>query len=448
MLIEEFNKFISEKRLANKTDKILLAVSGGADSVVMLDLFAKSGFDISIAHCNFLLRGKNSDKDEKFVTKLAFEYDIKIFTKTCTTKSFSKENKISIEMAARQLRYEWFEDLVEKQNFTKIATAHHLNDTVETILLNLSKKTGIKGLTGIPISNRKIIRPLLFASKDRILHYCTENNLSFRTDESNLQNKYQRNKIRNQIIPRFEEISPAFVENVAQTAEYLQQYVDFFKTRMKKFKDLCVFYKDYSVRINTKKMFEYQPIKLFLYEFLKEYDFNSSQVNDILVSINSVGKQFFANKNRLIIDREEIIITNIKSEQRKSNFSINYNDYDIVIHDKQVDALHISMKIYNREDINLKKNQNFAFLDFDKIKYPLLIRKWEVGDFFIPFGMNSKKKLSNFFSDNKFSLIDKENTWLLTSENKIIWVIGHRIDNRFRISDKTQKVIVFEKLEK
>lgn len=445
-MLKSFQNFISEKKLANKNDKILLAVSGGADSVVMLNLFSLSNFRIAIAHCNFLLRGLNSDKDQKFVSDLAKKYKIQLFSKTCNAKLYAKKNKISIEMAARELRYNWFFELASKHKFTKIATAHHQNDSVETILLNLSKKTGIKGLTGIPAINNNIIRPLLFANKRQILNYCTTNNLKYRTDQSNFDNNYQRNKIRNNIIPEFEKISPSFVDNVAQTAKYLQQYVDFFKSKFKKFKNLCVYYNDFSIHINTKKIIEFEPLNLFMFEFLKEYGFNSSQVNNIISSLNSVGKQFYAEQNRIIINRNELIITNLQSENKKKNYFINYNDQNITINNKQVDALILKIKILNRNETEISKNKNIAMFDFDKLKFPLKIRKWKAGDFFIPLGMHNKKKLSNFFADNKFSLIDKENTWLLTSDDEIVWIISHRIDNRYKITENTQKIIVFEKI--
>lgn len=444
-MLKKFLNFISEKQLANTNDKILLAVSGGADSVAMLDLFSKSDFNISIVHCNFLLRDKNSNEDQKFVAKLADIYKVELFSKNCQTIQYSEQKKISIEMAARELRYNWFYELAAKHKFTKIATAHHQNDSVETILLNLSKKSGIKGLTGIPAINNNVIRPLLFANKKQILGYCTKNNLIFRTDESNFDNNYQRNKIRNNIIPEFEKISPAFVENVIQTAKYLQQYIDFFKSKLKNFKDRCVLYNDYSVSINTKKIIEFEPIELFLYEFLKEYGFNSSQVSNIISSINSVGKQFYANQNRIIINRNELIITNLYTEDKEKSYFINYSDQNIIINNKQVDAMELNMKIINRSETKISKSTNIAMFDFDKLKFPLLIRKWKEGDYFFPLGMNNKKKISDFFTDKKFSLIDKENTWLLTSNNQIIWVISHRIDNRFKITENTQKIIIFEK---
>lgn len=443
-LQKRFLDYISNKRLVNKNEKILLAVSGGVDSVVMLDLFAKLGFKIAIAHCNFLLRNENSDLDEKFATNLAFEYNIKLFTKHCDAAVFAKKNKISVEMAARQLRYSWFNEIANKQNYSKIATAHHLNDSVETILLNLSKKTGLKGLTGIPVKNKNIIRPLLFASKQEILDYSKKNNLTYRTDHTNFENDYQRNKIRNIIIPEFEKITPAFSQNVAQTSEYLSQYYQLFEYRMKKFKDFCIFYSNFSVKIKIKKMFEFKPIDLFLFEFLRNYGFNSAQVKGVLASLNSVGKQFFAEKNRLVIDRDEIIITNQFEEEKKKSYIVEITDENININNFQVDALNLSKKVVNIEDMKLIKNSDFAFLDFDKLQFPLKLRKWNVGDSFFPYGMKSKKKLSKYFTDKKFSLIDKENTWLLTSKDDIIWVVGHRIDNRYRINSQTKKVVVFK----
>ena len=440
---KEFIKNIEEKNLTNKNEKILIAVSGGADSVVLLDLFVKSKFDVAIAHCNFKLRKNDSNLDEDFVKNLSKKYNIPFFIKICDAKDYSEKNKISIEMAARKLRYDWFEQIAKDNYFDKIATAHHSNDSVETILLNLSRKTGIRGLIGIPEKNKRLIRPLLFVSKKQIIEYCNKNKLKFRTDKTNFETKFQRNKIRHLIIPEFEKINPAFSSNVLKTAENLKLYQQFFDIHFEKFKNECVEIKNNIIKINIEKLSDFEPKKLFLYEYIRIYNFNNAQTDSILQILNNQsGKIFYSDKYRLIKERNYLII-NIITEQKITEYFIEKNRESIVINTTATDKLELNCSFLEIEKIKLVKNKNVAFFDNDKLVFPLKIRKWQAGDFFKPYGMKGKKKkLSNFFKDNKLTQIEKENIWIIESAGRIIWIVGYRTAEDFKIDKQTSKVFI------
>lgn len=441
-MLEKFIQHIQSKNLANENDRILLTVSGGADSVTMLDLFAKSDFKFAIAHCNFKLRGKDSDEDEKFVEKIAEKYRVKCFSKVCHAQDYAEKNGVSIEMAARNLRYNWFDEVVEKYNFTKIATAHHSDDSVETILMNLSRKTGLKGLLGIPVKNKNIIRPLLFASKDEILEYCKINNLEFRTDKTNFETDFQRNKIRHLIIPEFQIINQAFSQNVLQTADNLKLHKQLLEKYLKKFKKKCVLQEGEVFKIRIDKFRKYEPIELFLYEYFKNYGFNFSQIKDISQSLeNQSGKRFYSDTHRLIKERDFLVLSR-KSESKQLSFKISENQEKFVAQKDQLDEIILKILKKNIEYTRIQTDEKIGFFDLKKIKYPLIIRKWEDGDVFRPIGMGGKrKKLSSYFKDQKFSQIEKENVWILESDDKIMWVIGYRIDERFKITEKTTDVL-------
>ena len=439
---KQLHNFISQEKLFNKTAKILIAISGGADSIVLLDLLINTGYSCAIAHCNFKLRGQESEKDALFVENLSKKYDLKYFYKEFNTKKYSTQNKISIEMAARELRYEWFEKIRKENNYDFIATAHHKNDSVETFLLNITRGTGIRGLTGIPAKNNYIVRPLLFADKNNILEYCETNKIIFRTDKTNFQSDYNRNKIRNKIIPFFEEINPAFNQNVSQNIEKFKEIEKIYSKEILREKNNCVSYLKEDILININKLKKIEPIKTYLYEFLLPYNFSPKIIEDIILSLNNIsGKKFFSQTHRLVKDRENLIISkqeqSIVSDCKKSIICINENQNKITFDNQTLEIKNICIT----PNFKIKKTNSIAYIDADNIQFPLIIRKWTAGDYFFPLGMNKAKKLSDFFIDEKFSLPDKENTWLLLSEKKIIWIIGQRIDNRFRITNKTEKCL-------
>jgi len=439
-MYNSFLKHIEKEKLLHKNDKILLAVSGGADSVVMTHLFSLSDFNFDIAHCNFKLRNKDSEKDEQFVKELAKKYKVKCFVKICNAYEYSIENNISIEMSARELRYKWFKQLSENHAYTKIATAHHLNDSVETILLNLARKTGIRGVLGIPVVNNNIIRPLLFASKEIILKYCKDNSLEFRIDKTNYENDFQRNKIRNLIIPEFEKINTAFSQNIIDSSKNISQYYELFKYQMKIFEENCVFYDDYGYEIDVLKLKKFKPVRLFLYEFLSPFGFNSSHIDNILqLGLNSSGKIIESEEYKLVLNRKKLYL-NKKSLIHNESFQISFEKNKRIFRENKFDELQIETEIIDSENFSINKSRSIANLDFDKLKFPLTIRKWKNGDFFYPLGMKGKKKISDFFTDKKFSSKEKNETWILEFQGNIIWIINHRIDERFKVTKKTKKI--------
>jgi tRNA(Ile)-lysidine synthase len=312
-VLNKIQKYNKDNELFSKNDKILLAISGGADSVLLFHLFFNLKLNFALAHCNFNLRNDDSKQDEIFVKNLAENYKIDLYVKSFETKEYAKENKVSIEMAARELRYNFFFEIADKHKFTKIATAHHKDDNVETILINLSRKTGLKGLTGIQNKNEKIIRPLLFATKKEIIEYCNINKIIYRTDKTNFETDFYRNKIRLKIIPEFENINPTFVNNVIETAENLKKLQTFFNIYFSEFEKKCISKKDNITTVKIEEIYNYKPIELFLYEYLKKYGFNSVTVSSICNSLEKQsGKEFLSDEYILVKERKELTITKLK----------------------------------------------------------------------------------------------------------------------------------------
>jgi tRNA(Ile)-lysidine synthase len=439
-MLEEFKKFVIKNSLLKKGSKILIAVSGGRDSVVLCELFYKAKFPFAIAHCNFQLRGKESNDDEIFVKKMASKYSVEFFSKSFETEKSSKENKMSIQEAARFLRYEWFEKIRSKNNFDFIATAHHKDDELETFFINLIRGTGIAGLHGILAKRGRIIRPLLFAGRKEIDEFVRINKLQFREDSSNTSDKYLRNKIRHKIMPLFEEANPSFrstlSEEIRRLSEVEKVYNYFIDANEKQI------LKGNSISVSALKKKPFASV--LLYEILRKYQFNSTVSEEIFSSLNSEsGKQFFSPTHRLVKDRKSFIITEFIPSKAKKKIFVSQNEKTLISPFKMEFCM-----VDNTNSFKISNDNKIACFDFDKLKFPLEIRKWKAGDFFYPLGMNKKKKLSNFFIDLKFSIPEKENVWLLCSGGQIIWVAGHRIDNRFKITEQTKKIYVIKLKDK
>ncbi|MBE9467260.1 MAG: tRNA lysidine(34) synthetase TilS [Bacteroidetes bacterium] len=441
-MFNKFNKYIENEKLFNKNDKILLTVSGGIDSVVMLNLFIKSELSFGIAHCNFNLRSSESDLDEKLVKQLAKKNNVEIHTVSFKTEEYAKSNGISIEMAARDLRYEWFEKIRRNFGYSYIATAHHKNDVIETFILNISRGTGIKGLCSIQTKMNKIIRPLLFASRPDIDKYCIKNNLQYREDASNASLKYKRNIIRHKILPELKNLNPNINNTIIDDIAIFNDVEKIYRSSVEEKKLKVLSKEDEKILINIKKLKKLNPLKTYLFEFLKPYNFQSQNVADIIKSLDNIsGKQFYSSSHYLIKDRDFLIISKIISNDDEKNFSLDKETTNIDL------PIALKVEITDNEvntDLSELKNEKFAFLDYDLLKFPLHIRKWVTGDYFYPIGMKKRKKLSDFFIDNKFSIIDKKNTWLLCSGKDIVWIIGKRIDNRFKMTNKTQKLFIIK----
>lgn len=431
-MVEEFKKFVKKNTLLEEGDKTLLTVSGGRDSVVLCELFYKAKFPFAIAHCNFQLRGKEANDDESFVKKLASKYKADFFSKRFQTKAFSKNNKLSVQQAARILRYQWFEEIRSKNSFDFISTAHHKDDELETFFINLIRGTGIAGLHGIMPKRGKIIRPLLFADRNEIDEFVKKNKLQFREDSSNASDKYLRNKIRHKILPLFEEINPSFKktlsDEIIRIGEVEKIYNHFISANEHRI------LKNNSISISGLKKSTFASV--LLYEILKKYHFNSDVSEEVFCSLDSEpGKQFFSPTHRLVKDRQKLIITKRNSPNAKEVFLVLHKEKRIIAPFK----IELS-KIENSDSFIIPKDNKIACLDFEKLKFPLEIRKWKEGDFFYPLGMKKKKKLSDFFIDIKLSLPEKENTWLLCSDGDIVYVLGKRIDERYKVGKQTKTI--------
>jgi len=416
--------------------KTYLAVSGGIDSMAMAHLFHKLELDFELLHCNFQLRADESDQDEIFVREIAERYSVKVHVKRFDTEKEATDKNFSIQMAARSLRYEWFEKIANEENVPYVAIAHNKNDNVETFFINLLRGTGLEGLTGISDVRGIFIRPLLFASREDIQQYVNAFEVSFREDSSNQSDKYSRNYIRHHIIPGFEELNSSFIdkmnenmERLSNTNKLLTQHVDEVKYEVTKEANGII-------KININRLNKLSSRLDYLYFLLKPLGFSWDQTERIVTAFSQPGKQFFSASHRLLIDREDLLVKMIDTTEVEG----------IILESEIKLMLPIKLDVSRHEMINISidKNPNVAFLDADQAVFPLVLRKWEKGDFFYPLGMNSPKKLSDFFIDKKLSIFDKENTFVLESNNKIIWVVGHRIDNRFKINEQTKKVLKIE----
>ncbi|MCP3658981.1 MAG: tRNA lysidine(34) synthetase TilS [Bacteroidetes bacterium] len=434
MLNQRFLDFIEKNNLIEKKSNIILSISGGVDSIVMLDLFNKLNFNFAIAHCNFKLRGKESELDCKFVEKISNRLKRKFYYFEFDTLNYSKQKKISIQMAARELRYKWLYELLEKYKFKNIATAHHINDNLETVFLNLIKGTGISGLRGILPKNKKIIRPLLFAIKDELIEYAKNNNLEWREDSSNKKNDYNRNKIRNVIVPEFKKINPNLEQTFSRNFDKFYQTELILKQKINEFKNQNLKENDELTIINIYSLKKEAYSSLILGELLKPFEFNYFQIKDIIEKEHSRGTRFLSNSHELTISENQILI---KPLVKKS-----IEVYEVKDKDKYLNLKHgsLSFKTIDKKDFILKKETNISLLDKSKLKFPLIIRKWQKGDKFQPLGMKNMKKISDFFIDNKINIFDKEKIYLIISNNDIVAIIGYRINEKYKITMSTQEI--------
>ncbi|HKK62579.1 MAG TPA: tRNA lysidine(34) synthetase TilS [Bacteroidales bacterium] len=435
-MVEAFKHKLKEFELSPAENTVMLAVSGGIDSVVLTDLFAKSRFPCIILHCNFDLRGEESDGDEAFVRTLAAKYDFPVFVKRFATKDYAFENSISIQMAARELRYRWFDEIAKEQKVDIIATGHNMNDSVETVLNNLSRGTGIKGITGIPMGYKNYIRPLLFASREEIRKYASEAQLQFRDDSSNKETKYTRNKIRHNIIPSFESINPSFIKTMKENIDRFGEIHDIYREYVLIRRNQLFFEKGDHIEVDLEGLLQLQPRSSWLYELFNDFGFSRDQclsIEKILAS--SSGKQFVSPTHRLFKDRDNLLLFPVE-ETAFDRFYIDSPESKASV------PFSLDIEVINREELSeIPDNSKIACIDLEKMNFPLIIRKWQHGDFFYPLGMDHIKKVSDFFIDNKVPVPVKEKTWIFTSGNKLVWIAGFRIDNRFRITDKTTKVL-------
>ena len=433
-----FDQFITnskEKQLIKSGQKVLLAVSGGIDSMVLLHLFERSGFEYGIAHCNFRLRGNESDGDEAFVREQVEQHGTPAHFETFETKEYASLKGISIEMAARELRYDFFERIRKEYEYDCIVTAHHQDDLIETFFLNLSRKTGIKGLTGIKEKKGKLIRPLLFASRDDIEKYAAENYISYREDSSNNEVVYQRNFLRHKILPLFSELNPAFKKNFMASVDNLKAAYAIYEHAIESEIQKVLTEEKGRYVISISELQNSTHSKTVLLEILSGYGFNASIVDAVYQSLKThSGKQFFSKTHRLVKDRDALFLQELADDEDRVYY-IEEDDMELFA------PFGISIERLDADGFSIIKEANIACVDLGKVQFPLLMRKWQQGDYFQPLGMTGFKKVSDFFIDRKMPLHEKKNTWLLCSGKNIVWILGHRLDNRFKVTEATKQVL-------
>jgi tRNA(Ile)-lysidine synthase len=437
-MIVKFLEYIDCNSLVLENETILLGVSGGADSVVMTQLFSQSEFNFGIAHCNFQLRADDANNDQAFVENLAAEQSIPFYSVKFDTKEYATQHGISIQMAARDLRFEWFHSICKQHGYSKIAIASNLNDSIETSIINITKGTGLKGLHGILPQQENIIHPLLFANKEQIYQYAKTHNIAFREDKSNDDTKYTRNKIRHNVIPVLKEINPSLENTFKEFFEKIQHYETLVNATLESFMETNVSQKNGEVSIDLTALQNSIGKEILLYEILNGYGYKGDQTKQIFASLkNQTGKLFYSKTHQLVTSSDKLRLRPIKQETFTS----------LLIEEKKSSITSPINLTFTQGVTQIEINSKVACLDLDKIEFPITLRKWEKGDRFKPLGLEGNKKLSDFFTDNKLSIFEKENIFVITSNSKIVWVVGYRIDDRFKVTNQTKNQLTIRFLD-
>jgi tRNA(Ile)-lysidine synthase len=423
----------------NKAKKYLLAVSGGIDSMVMADLFLQQQLEFSVAHCNFQLREEDSNLDEQLVIDWCIKNNIDYFIKRVDTKEYCAQHKCSIQVGAREIRYAFFDEICADKNIDFIVTAHHQDDTIETTLFQFFRGTGIQGLTGIPARNQKIIRPLLSYSKQQIVDYAAKFQVAFREDKSNLKQDYSRNKMRLHIIPQLEELYPAFKNNIANNIHRMNEVNEIYLQQIKNYKKKLIEQRGKDFYIPILKLKTITPLATILFELIKEFHFSYDQTLQVLQLLERQTGSLVASQSHQIIKNRNFLIVTEKNTQLSELILIDEGNTKIETQD-----FVMKLKSIRADKFEINKGLKYCAIDAKLIEFPLLLRKWRTGDYLYPFGMTKKKKLSKVLIDAKIPLHEKETIWVVESNKKIVWVVGVKSDNRFRVSEKTQNVLCFE----
>ncbi|HET6557986.1 MAG TPA: tRNA lysidine(34) synthetase TilS [Prolixibacteraceae bacterium] len=435
-MIEQFLKYLHTENLFDSSQRILLAVSGGADSMLMMHLFVNAGFQVGVAHCNFGLRGQESDNEQQLVSDYCDKRNIPFYIQRFNTSEYALQEGISIEMAARDLRYSWFNTLLDQHRYDYLATAHHQDDVIETFLINLSRSSGIKGLSGIQPKAGRIIRPMLFTSHDEIVEYCNTMSVDYRTDSSNLETVYKRNLIRHEILPLLEKVNPAFRKNALKTVGNLHETGQLFRQRIEEIKALVYAEDDQGSMIHIEKLLGYSPVRTILFELLRPFGFQAEQIDDIIGSLDKEsGRKFFSAHYRLVKDRDYLIISPVNTLQDK----VFYIEEDCSKINFPI-SLAIE-KLERTSDFRFSTLPHVVDMDLDQLTFPLILRHWREGEYFQPLGMSGLKKVSDFFIDEKYSIPEKENAWIVTSGDHLAWIVGKRMDDRFKITTRTKRIL-------
>jgi tRNA(Ile)-lysidine synthase len=430
-MLHPFQNHISQAFPFLKGKRVLLAISGGIDSMVLLALFRQLPNDIAVAHCNFQLRGTESDGDEAFVREQVAQLHVPLFVQKFDTKKFSEDEKLSTQLAARKLRYAWFSELLEQHGYDYLLTAHHLDDSLETFLINFSRGSGLDGLTGIPAQNEMIVRPMLVFSRETIERYALENAILWREDSSNASDNYLRNKIRHHVIPVLKELNSGFLHSFQNTLSHLQQAESLVDDASRLVYRIVVENLEDQKRINLEELLKLPNYSAYLYRWLQPFGFTAwKDIYDLVYATS--GKQVFSETHVVLKDRIHLIVYPKKTADISE-------EYWIPKDQRQVN-IPLNLSLCAISDIS-HRSGNCIFVDEDKLIYPLQLRKWQEGDSFFPFGMTGKKKVSKFLKNEKASLLDKSNIWLLCSEDKIVWIVGKRQDDRFKTDKNTTRIL-------
>lgn len=431
-MLKDLKKHIENSLNFLSQGKLLIAISGGIDSVVLTHLCHALKLNIALVHCNFNLRGAESDADEDFVLQLAEDLDLEVFVQRFDTEKYAEDNKRSIQMAARELRYDWFEELSEQLGFDFVLTAHHADDNLETFLINFTRGTGLEGLTGIPEVNDVFVRPLLPFSSHDIAGYAKTHHIKWRDDSSNKSVKYLRNKLRHEVIPILKEINPSLLQSFQSTLNNLNDTATIVEESTNAvLKRAIETIDDNHIAFKILEFKKVNNSKAYLYEVFKDYGFK--EWNDVVDLLDAEsGKQVFSETHRLIKNRAHLLLSN-RNPDESLTISISENDSQVLTP--------FGTLFFDEADAVDKQQTNIIFIDKDTLQYPLILRKKQEGDVFYPLGMTGKKKLSKYFKDVKLSLLEKEQTWLLCSGDDIVWVINKRADNRFRVTENTKEIL-------
>jgi tRNA(Ile)-lysidine synthase len=437
-MVEKLRAFVQKETLFGEEEPILVAVSGGIDSVVLCFLMKMAGYTFGMAHCNFKLRGDESNGDAAFVEGLAKKLDVPYFEKSFNTEKIARKEKKSIQIIARTLRYGWLESVRIDNNYARLATAHHLNDSIETVLYNLTKGCGIRGLHGILPINGQIIRPLLFATKEKIVEWAHENKILYREDASNETDKYARNRVRHHVTPMLKTINPSFEKTFEANIDRFRAQEKLQTWAIEYWKKELVQLGRNAVILDATRFGELPTVHTILYEILWPYGFNAAQIGQILTLPSLASGQMFSSEQYdLLVNRTQWIVQK-RVDIVTENWIKNLNKPFFISQDtKLVFRKHVATK-----DFTFKMDKNTAYFDDEKINLPMRLRRWEKGDLFQPFGMNGQhKKVSDIFSNAKLSIFEKEKVWLLESNYEIIWVVGMRTDERFRVTEETEMIL-------